>query len=135
MSYPIQNYIKVISEKETFESIVALLIDEQKEETTYEKFWAIPDGLSERENYEWREENYQCTKGIYADRIQQAISFETNFYPAVRIIEYIACLFPEARLEYGYDQSDDEEHEIFDVYENGILVSREDTIITYDDEE
>ena len=137
MSNPISNFIKVVSSKETFENIVNILIDEERAETTYSKFWAAPEGLSEREAYEWRMENHQCTKGVCADvdRNEQTIWFETNCDPAALIIERIARLFPEARFEYGYTIEDDDEHDMFDVYENGVLILRRNEIHHCDDEE
>ena len=66
MSNPISNYIKIESSKEIFETIVSLLIDEEKDETTYYKFWPAPEGLTEREEYEWRMTNHQCTNGVCA---------------------------------------------------------------------
>ena len=137
MSNPISNFIKVVSGKETFENIVNILIDEERAETTYSKFWAAPEGLSEREEYEWRMENHQCTKGVCADvdRNEQNIWFETNCDPAALIVEHIARIFPEARFEYGYTIEDDDEHDMFDVYENGVLILRRDEIHHCDDEE
>ena len=135
MSNPISNFIKVVSNKETFENIVNILIDEEREETTYSKFWPSPEGLSEREEYEWRMANYQCTKGVctIVDHNEQTIWFETNYDPAVLIVKRIAQLFHEARFEYGYTIEDDEVHDMFDVYENGVLIHHEDEI--HEDEE
>ena len=139
MSNPISNFIRINSSKETFESIVNILIDEERNETTYSKFWPAPEGLTERDEYEWRMENHQCTKGVNAtvNRDEQSIWFETNCDPAALIVERIAHLFPEARFEYGYTVEDDEEHDMFDVYENGILIHHEDEIhhCDWDDEE
>ena len=130
MSNPISNFIRIKSDKETFENIVNILIDEERAETTYSKFWPAPEGMSERKEYEWRMENHQCTKGVCAsvDRTEQTIWFETNFDPAALIVKRLAKLFPEARFEYGYETCDDDWHDLFDVYENGILVHHEDEI-------
>ena len=95
MSWPISNYLRINSSKDTFETIANLLIDEVRSETTYSKFWPAPVGLSEREDYEWRMENYHCTKGIYAsvERAEQTIWFVTNFDPANLVIERLSKLF------------------------------------------
>ena len=47
----------------------------------------------------------------------------------------IAKMFPDARIEYGYEKADDDEHEMFDVYSNGILVTHEDKIVTWNEED
>ena len=130
MNNPIENTVTIISNKDTFEKIVSLLIDEENGETTYEKFWPVPEGKD-------KNDIYNCTKGIYAgvDREKQTIDFTTNHMPAVLIVERIAQMFPEAKIEYAYDLYDDEVHEVFDVYEKGILISREDEIIDFEEED
>ncbi len=133
MSYPIDNYIYVRSNKETYNEIVSLLLNENRTETTYEKFWPIPEGADKQQ---WYEENYGCTKGVYADADEekQTISFTTNFDPSVRIIERLAQLFPTVRFEHCYEESYDEIRDMIDTYENGILVNREVERV-YDDDE
>ena len=139
MSNPICNEITIKCEKETFKKIAMILIDEEKGETTYNKFWNMPEGLDEMQAYEWREENYGCTKGIFADvdYEKQEIFFETDHTPAVKVVERIAQLFPKTRIEYGYDFFDQDfrYHDILDTYENGILIDRDDTIESDEDDE
>ena len=136
MSCPISNYLRITSSKDTFETIVNLLVDEVREETTYSKFWPAPEGLNEKEDYEWCMENYQCTKGICAtvDRAKQTIYFETNFDPATLIVERHAKLFPDTGIEYSYDMYDNNTHEITDTYENGTLVDHQDVVFEEDEE-
>lgn len=135
MSCSISIYLRINSNKDTFETIANLLVDEVREETTYSKFWPTPEVLSEKEDYEWRMANYQCTNGIFAtvDRAKQTIWFETNFDPATLIVERLAKLFPDAGIEYSYDVYDDNTHEITDTYENGTLVDHQDVVLEEDE--
>ena len=139
MSNPICNNMFIKCKKETFKEIVMILIDEDNEETTYSKFWSMPEGMDKAQESEWQESNYGCTKGIcaFADYEKQEIFFETNHTPAVRIVERIAQMFSETRIEYGYDfyDRDFRFHDILDIYENGILIDRDDTIESDEDEE
>ena len=132
MSMPIDNYVKVISSKETFNCIVSVLIDEEEKVTTYNKFWQVPEGTDAFDTY-------QCPRGIFAtaNRRKQCITFCTDYYPADLIIERIAQIFPDTRIEYGYDRYGDDYlvHDMFDVYENGIRILRQDEPIIFDDDE
>lgn len=121
MSNYINNRIYIKSDAETFQNIVNLLIDKEKDETTYEKFWPMPDGLDARQAYEWREANYGCTKGIECglSNKQQWIEFSTNFDPAVKIVERLAQMFPAAEMEHSYSTEDDDYW--LDYYKNGEL--------------
>ncbi len=126
MSWPIDNYIHVKSDKKTFENIVNMLVDEKNDITTYEKFCTAE---------EIKAFDVTCGHFIIVDLGDQSIRFITNFDPAVPIVAKLATLFPEATFEYGYERADDKVHDMFDIYSGGELVRREDVVETWDDDE
>ena len=69
------------------------------------------------------------------DEKEQTIWYQTNSDPSDKVVAAIAKKFPDARIEYGYEKADDDEHDMFDVYNNGILVSHEDKIVTWNEED
>ncbi len=126
MSWPISNYLVIKSNKETFKTILNLFVDLKSDTTTYEKF-CTPEEIKA----------FDVTRGISItlDQKAQSIDFITNFNPAVPIVEKLAKLFPAVNFEYDYELLDNEEHEVFDIYSNGVLVSREDKVVTWHEDE
>ena len=128
MLKPINNDLEIKCSKETFKEIVKLLIDEKTGITTYNKFWSIPEGIDPEQEYAWWLYNYECPIGImaFADYKKQTLFFETIKIPAVKCVEYIAKRFPDATIKYGVDYEGFGKHEIWSIYKNGILATRDD---------
>ena len=126
MSYPINNGLHIKSDKKTFKTIMNLFVDLENDTTTYEKFCTAEEIKA-----------FDVTRGnsIGVDSKEQAIYFVTNFDPIVPVIEKLVKLFPAVDFEYSYEMLDDEEHEMCDYYSGGVLVKREDEIVTWDEED
>ena len=126
MSWPINNTLTIKSDENTFETILNLFADLDNDTTTYEKFCTEDEIKS-----------FDVTRGIEidVDTDEQSIFFRTNFDPAVPVVVKLATLFPAVTFEYAYEKVDDEEHDMFDIYSGGVLVSREDEIVTWHEED
>lgn len=126
MSYPINNTLTIKSDENTFETILNLFVDLENDTTTYEKFCTEDEIKS-----------FDVTRGIEidVDTDEQSIFFRTNFDPAVPVVVKLATLFPAVTFEYAYEKVDDEEHDMFDIYSGGVLVKREDEIVTWHEED
>ena len=126
MSYPINNTLTIKSDENTFETILNLFADLDNDTTTYEKFCTEDEIKS-----------FDVTRGIEidVDTDEQSIFFRTNFDPAVPVVVKLATLFPAVTFEYAYEKVDDEEHDMFDIYSGGVLVKREDEIVTWHEED
>ena len=126
MSWPINNTLTIKSDENTFETILNLFADLDNDTTTYEKFCTEDEIKS-----------FDVTRGIEidVDTDEQSIFFRTNFDPAVPVVVKLATLFPAVTFEYAYEKVDDEEHDMFDIYSGGVLVKREDEIVTWHEED
>ena len=142
MSCPLGNYLVVKSSSEVFHEIVSKLIDSETGLTTYEKICPIPEGLNESEVDDWIDAKYESPKG-YLESIDETVGeivFVTDWRCAEKVIECLAPQYPQARIEFGYTLYDDEVgvYDCYDIYENGILISREKILDPYsvaDDDE
>ena len=139
MSWPIPNFMVIKSSKKTFKQIAELIDKNDREShTNFDAFIPEPKDLDVQTLINWHEENWGCAwDGLYLtiDEKEQTIWYETNSDPSDKVVAAIAKKFPDARIEYGYEKADDDEHDIFDVYSNGILVSHEDKIVTWNEED
>ena len=131
MSSPEGNYLKIKSSKEIFDEIASRLIDRASGRTTYEKVVPVPEEILALEKWQidnWIDGKYGCPPGWEANVNEEKgeIVFLTDWRCAQGIIEYLAGMYPQARIEFGYTVIDDEVgiFECSDTYENGVLVDR-----------
>lgn len=129
MSSPENNYLVLKSTPEVFREIASKLIDKETGYTTFEKICPVPAGLTEEEAIDWIDGHYNCLPGYLEsiDEEKSAIDFTTNWRCAQDVIECLASQYPQAGIEFWYTICDDDIGilDCHDIYENGVLVSRE----------
>ena len=139
MSCPIGNILVIKGTDEIFREIASRIIDSESGLTTYEKICPVPEGLTESEIDDWFDIHYECPKGFdgFIDEAQGLIDFTTNWRCAQKVIECLAPQYPQVRIEFEYTVYADEEgvFDCRDIYENGILISREEKLEVYFDDE
>ena len=132
MSCPIGNTLVIKSTNEIFREIASRLIDAETGLTTYEKICPVPEGVDASKVDNWIDGKYEAPKGYdgFIDETKGLIDFTTDWRCAQYVIECLAPQYPQARIEFRYTVYDDDVgiFDCCDIYENGVLISREEIL-------
>ena len=139
MSCPIGNTLVIKSTDEIFHEIASKLLDLESGLTTYEKICSVPEDINECEVDNWFDANYDAPKGFdgFVDAAKGLIDFTTNWRCAQNIIACLAPQYPQARIEFSYTVYDDDVgvFDCCDIYENGVLIDRQEILDAYEDDD